>query len=1302
MRRRFSLLMVMMWVLSVLVTPGVTSAREIGADSQPETSVRYSHRLIVELQTPSLSEAWAAGAISAASSAEGQLDVASATAQQYVQQLQSEQQNFVVALQAAVPDAQVASFINESGHSRPEAVQIVLNAVVVDAGRDADVNALQRRLSRLPGVKRVSRDRAIEPDLYAGLPLINAAAAWNNAAIGGRGNAGAGIKFASVDGGAHHAAPMFDGTGYSYPPGYPKGDPKNNNGKIIVSRAYFRPWDPPAAGDQNTWPGTHGTPHGTHTSSTAAGNEIVASYRGLTETISGVAPRAYVMSYRVFYASVNGLSSFFEAEGLAALEDVVKDDADVLNNSWGNGPIPVNSTYDPIQHALVNTWKAGVFVSMSAGNEGPGIGTGDHPADEYINVAASTTSGTLASGRFNVTAPAPVPDSLVGLSFAAAAFGASLPLGTIIGPYDYLPAAAVDPANADGCAAFPEGAFDGKAAVIIRGACEFGLKALNAQNAGAAFVVVYNSVAGGDGTTVMGPGVVGGQVTIGAIFIGNTNGANVVNWYTTHGSGAFAIDTVAYQAGNTPDRIASFSSRGPSVNLTLKPDIAAPGVNILAQGYADATGEARHLGYGQASGTSMASPHVAGSAVLLRQIHPDWSSAWIKSALMSTSKYLDMFNFDETPAQPLDMGAGRLDLTAAAEPGVILTPPSLSFGGIVSGTVASLNVQVTSVANASETYSLSTVYTGNGFEQLAPVAGLSVSPASLTLTPGETKTVTVTWDTAQSLGYGDNQGYVVLDGSAHDAHLPAWARVGYETPGADVLIIDNDGSSVDVGDDYTGYYTSTLEALGRSYEVWDADARSGEDNSIPDATVLARYPNIIYQTGDNYQATSLTQSDLDRLNEYFNGGGRLIALGQDLASVTGGVVTDPNAYTQFYNRLLGATWLQDSVNAENVFTDTAQLITGAPGQPFRNMSFDISARGDGAGNQGYVDEIARGFVQDAEYLAHTSFPILKYAGGSNNVEDGFVAVSNRDQPTLERPGVTMIGRSLYFSFGLEGVNSDTGFNTREDLLGAALDWANDSASAAIDAKVNGLNAVSMFTATVTSNLGGDGASYRWDFGDGSDFTDANASRFSGHTYTEAGNYTVRVEATNELGTRVLGETQITIEPAEAVTVTLPLVADTWVNGGEQGTNYNAFAALIGRTTGLDNVLLAFDRSLLPAGAEIAGAELNVNFSGQSGQFGKTLVASNVNPFDPATVTYATAPLIYNPGAAVAAPNAGAQVVFDVASQVAAWDAAGGAQAAGSMGRLAISSAGPGGRVIMDSLESFQGHPATLTVTYRPQ
>ena len=80
---------------------------------------------------------------------------------------------------------------------------------------------------------------------------------------------------------------------------------------------------------------------------------MTAGYLGITQTLHGVAPAAWVMSYRVFYPSASGETGFYTAEGLAALEDIVKDGADVLNNSWGSGPVSAGGPFDPLDQALI-------------------------------------------------------------------------------------------------------------------------------------------------------------------------------------------------------------------------------------------------------------------------------------------------------------------------------------------------------------------------------------------------------------------------------------------------------------------------------------------------------------------------------------------------------------------------------------------------------------------------------------------------------------------------------------------------------------------------------------------------------------------------------------------------------------------------------------------------------------------------------------------------------------------------------------------------------------------------------------
>lgn len=1146
--RTFSVFMSLCLALGLSIAPTTAVTADWTPTDGPASTAGTSHRLIVELASPPLAT-WAA-TVTGASFPNGDLNVQAPASQNYVATLQAEQANFVNSLQAALPGATVSTFINELGAQEAASYQIAFNGLAIDPG-GAGMAAARRALMQLPGVKSVYLDYAYHTTLYTSTTLINAPALYSNPAIGGRENAGEGIKLASMDGGIHHDAPMFSGEGYSYPPDFPPnglGLTENNNGKIIASRVYFRAWDPPAAGEDTPWPGDSGTSHGVHTAGIAGGNVVTATYTGLPiPNVGGVANRAWLMSYRVFYNSVTGDGSFYTAEGLAALEDIVADGADVVNNSWGGGPGSAGGAFDALDTALINASNAGVFVSMSAGNAGPGNGTTDHPSPDYINVAATTSGGTLASA-LSIVAPEPISPTLQNMPFLPAAFGGALANETVF-TYTLAAGAIISPTNFTGCDPWPAGTFTDQAALISRGVCEFGVKVLNAENAGAEFVVVYNNQ--GDDFISMGPGAVGISVTIPSVFVGQTDGEGMVNWVDAYGSASeLAVDTHAVQVGNTPDVVIDFSSRGPGVGNVLKPDIAAPGVNILSQGYTPgATGEARHLGFGQVSGTSMASPHVAGSAALLRQIHPTWSNAYIKSALMSTSKYMDIYTEEGAPAQPLDMGAGRLDLTNAADPGLIFSPPSLSFGVVPTGTTDLIQVTLTSVAAASETYSLTTLYTGDSFTATTELPGFSVSPSAVTLGPGESTVITVTLDTAASAGLGDNQGYIIVDGPTHDGHLPAWARVTHATPLADVLVLDNDGSESVAFPDYQGYYTETLTALGYTFEVYDVDFNCcAGQTTLPDVTTLLAYEAILYFTGDYYYPngsftvpTGLTALDMDRLTEYANNGGVIIAMGQDIASVLDS--TDPSSAYFFYGSVLGGSYLQDSVTGEVTPTLPIVPLADAP-LAFQSLSIDVSGDGDGAANQFYIDEIQEEPIKDPDtpsaLLPYQA--LLRYPGALNE-ETGVVAMAHRDQPTLERPGITYFGRSIYTTFGLEGVNNGLGTTEREELLATLLDWAMDEPEVTITNTTAGNPSnLATFEAALSSTLTTTtGVSYRWDFGDGTAFAGPYESEQVSHTYAVCGTYDVRVEATDSFGNKVIGTLTTAVGECTTHIMYLPII-----------------------------------------------------------------------------------------------------------------------------------------------------------------
>jgi len=1137
-------------VFLLALASAVYAQGPLSSGMEDSQAVSVSHRLIVELEAPPAS-VWARSSTSAKSSP-NQLNLQTAAVQKYITQLKAEQRAFLMNLQQALPGATLSSYVNEQGRSVPETYQIVLNGMAIDPGK-MDREEARKLLLALPGVKAVYLDYAHYPSLYTSTLLINAPTVWNDPAIGGRVQGGAGIKVASMDGGLHKDAPMFSGEGFTYPAGFPEGGlgySSNNNGKIIASRVYFRSWDPPVPGDENPWPGEGGTPHGCHTAGIAAGNIVTATFGGVDfPMMSGVAPAAWLMSYRVFYNSVSGDMAFYTAEGIAALEDIVRDGADVLNNSWGAGPTSIGGQFDALDSALINAAKAGVFISLSAGNNG-GRGTTDHPSPDYICVAASTSGGTLVLGKLSITAPTPVSATLEDIPFIPANFG-PMPIPGQVITYPLALAEEVDPSNITGCSAWSGTPFSGKAVLIKRGDCYFSDKVRYAQEAGAEMVIIYNH--SGDSLIHMACGDDCEDITIPSIFIGLSHGEALIQWYKDHGTAStICLDMHAHQIGNKPDVIASFSSRGPGVGNVLKPDITAPGVNILSQGYAPgAVGEDRYLEYGQASGTSMASPFVAGAAALLRQIHPDWPNAYIKSALMSTSKFMDIYNSDGSPAQPLDMGAGRLDLSRAVDPGIILTPPSVSFGQVYTGTTKTVTVTITSVAAQEESYTLSTLYTGNGFTATTSLPGVTLSARSITLAPGDSVTLSVTFDPATGQGFGDNQGFIVLDGSQHTAHMPVWARVMPTTQTADVLIIDNDASST-LGPpnfpDYLSYYTQTLEALGYTYEVWDADAHFGNPVTIPDLPVLTTYRAVLYFTGNNYfpsgyfaVPTPLTQRDGDILTEYANQGGLVIAMGQDMASVLNSL--DEDAAWTLYQFVLGGKYVQDSVSNELTPTLPIQSLTSAP-PAFQSMSINVGAEGDGAANQLFIDEISAlpskdpGFPENERPFT----PLFAYQGPEIQ-EQGIVAMAHRDQPTLERPGVSYYGRSVYTTFGLEGVNNLSGYTSREELLRTLLNWGWDEPiSTTITATCStASNGLVTFEANMTSSLGSPGVSYRWDFGDNSPYAGPFATNSVSHIYTASGEYTVRVEIADTYGNRIIGSQVVTVTKSGGTALSLPLI-----------------------------------------------------------------------------------------------------------------------------------------------------------------
>lgn len=1139
MRLRLPLALTLL-VVAALLVPGVMASPRYPEPSAVAQQSSLAQRWIVQLREPPLAQAPGISPVysilSVSPAGQHKLQLNTPAAQSYRTLLQQQQQRVFLSVQQAFPSATLH-----------QTYQVVFNGLSV-AIPGVDEATVRARLRSLPGVAQVYQDQPRELTMYSSLPMINAEQAWNYRAIGGQQNAGRGIKIAVIDTGIKVDHPFFNPEGYSYPSGYPKGDTAHTTPKVIVARAYFRPDQPPLPGSETPEPGPEDSSHGTHVAGTAAGvaNTTATAY-DVTRTISGVAPRAYLMSYKAFYANESIFSQMaFETELIAALEDAVEDDADVISNSWG-GRDNVDAHFDPVSVAANAASDAGVVVVFSAGNSGPSKSTADSRdyTNKLIMVGATTTNQTMAAGFVDVTAPEGVPDTLRDSPYTGADFGEFISDGAV-GPAPYLPVHHVSGSSL-ACDPLPEGSLNGQIVLIERGICHFSLKVYYAQQAGAVAAIVYNSAEGGEELISMGGGDRSDEVTIPSVFVKHSMGAGMIDWYGQHGAAAQAkIDAQARVIDMPPDVLAPFSSRGPSFQSNLKPDVVAPGVNILSAGFAQGDGMEQHLGYGLASGTSMAAPHVAGSAALLRQAHPDWTPLDVKSALMATAN-LDVWLDTEhtSPAGVLERGSGRIDVGRAVDPGMLFNPPSLSFSNLATtpgqSTTASTQVLARNVSGARQTYTLSARQTDG-----QPFA-ITTSPSSLSIGAGGSAIFNVSIEIPPDAAPGDYGGVVELSGGPQTVHVPVWARTLPSTPAEKVLLIDNDGSSSLEAPNYADYYYNALSELGISVRYLDVDALAGQEQTLPDLGELQKHEIIIWFTGDNFYhdgdlevSIPLTEADQNLLIAYLQGGGSLIATGQDLAETSDIEISPPDpryGRSDLYHAYLGARFVQD--NVFDTYGESGSTVVGMTAQPWLativlNLNNPDEATGTGsyssAGNQTTVDEITV-MDMDPRSLDKYAVPILKAASTTSEVE-GIVGMQRYAEPTLEEPAIAFAYRSTYLSFGLEGVRSDTGTTTMKELLQSLLYWHVDrpSISIANPVAVPDMGQTVAMTATAQTNTPAVFVRYRWDFGDGTPFVETTESTVM-HQYEKAGTYTVRVEGTDSWGHRALSSTPVTLQQA---------------------------------------------------------------------------------------------------------------------------------------------------------------------------
>ena len=654
----------------------------------------FPNYFIVKLENEPLTSL----ASSSASAKGNKLNLNSANAKKQMNRLAKERAQFANALKAKIPNATVERYYDT-----------VFNGVVVTSTED-----IYEQLKNVAGVTRVFREEMSHASMDTSVSLINATKVWEQ--MGGAENAGKGVKVAVIDTGIRPENPMFSDEGFTAPESLPMDDYCHSvadfcNNKLIVARSPTPTFE--VHPDEHFSPLGYGS-HGSHVAGTSVGNKTSIEFEGTEVDISGVAPGAYLMVYKGLFTTPSGGGSGSNVMLLEMLDWAVKDGADVINNSWGGGAggDPANSVY---ADAFMAAEEAGVVVVSAAGNDGPEAQTIGCPSCVESGITVANTT----HGRFFANSVDFEGDSLLALE------GNNYLLETDI----TLPVVAsfkVEEANFEGCLPYADAYFSDSIALISRGACSFSDKAANAKAAGAEAIIVYNSSASQPIPMYL------PDAEIPSVMISMADGLSIVE---SLGDEAVEV-TINAEVSRViapafADNMADSSSRGPGGDHdSLKPDIAAPGTDILSAFSPDDSG----VQFGTMTGTSMASPHVAGAAAVMKSLYPDWSATDIKTALTSTSKTSGILKQDaETPVDAFDVGAGRLDLEMASKAMVTFDKPSFAKNPCVAS--CSFTRTIKNMGNAEAQWEATVTFDN-------PAMTASVSPAMVTLAAKSTAMAT--------------------------------------------------------------------------------------------------------------------------------------------------------------------------------------------------------------------------------------------------------------------------------------------------------------------------------------------------------------------------------------------------------------------------------------------------------------------------------------------------------------------------------------------------------------------------------